>query len=69
MWGSGPLSNLPTVFGIIVSLDPLAYGVDGLRAALIGVPHFGPVIDALVLIVVVGILLVIGSRLFSRVQV
>ena len=64
-----PLSNLPKVFNIIVSLDPLAYGVDGLRAALIGVSHFGPGIDALVLIVVAGILLVIGSRLFSRVQV
>ena len=64
-----PLANLPPVFSVVVSLDPLAYGVDGLRAALIGVSHFGPVIDALVLIVVSGILLVIGSRLFSRVQV
>lgn len=64
-----PLSNLPPVFNIIVTLDPLAYGVDGLRAALIGVSHFGPLIDVLVLVVVAAILLAIGSRLFSRVQV
>jgi ABC-2 type transport system permease protein len=64
-----PLADLPAVFNIVVSLDPLAYGVDGLRAALIGVSHFGPDIDALVLILVASILLVIGSRLFSRIQV
>jgi ABC-2 type transport system permease protein len=64
-----PLANLPVVFNIVVSLDPLAYGVDGLRAALIGVSHFGPDIDALVLILVAGVLLVIGSRQFSRIQV
>jgi ABC-2 type transport system permease protein len=64
-----PLTNLPEALNIVVSLDPLAYGVDGLRAALIGVSHFGSGMDALVLILVAGILLVIGSRLFSRIQV
>jgi ABC-2 type transport system permease protein len=64
-----PLTNLPAALNIVVSLDPLAYGVDGLRAALIGVSHFGSGMDALVLILVAGILLVIGSRLFSRIQV
>lgn len=64
-----PLTNLPTAFSIVVSLDPLAYGVDGLRAALIGVSHFGPAIDAVVLVVVACILLAVGSRLFSRIQV
>ena len=53
-----PLTNLPTAFSIVVSLDPLAYGVDGLRAALIGVSHFGPAVDAVVLVVVACILLV-----------
>jgi ABC-2 type transport system permease protein len=64
-----PLTNLPRAFSIAVSLDPLTYGVDGLRSALIGVSHFGPVTDALVLIAVASILLVIGAWLFSRVQV
>ncbi len=64
-----PLTNLPTVLSLIVSLDPLAYGVDGLRAALIGVSHFGAAVDAAVLVVVTCFLLMIGSRLFARIQV
>lgn len=64
-----PLANLPPVLSVVVSLDPLAYGVDGLRSALIGVSHFGTAVDAIVLIVVACVLLVIGSRLFSRIQV
>jgi ABC-2 type transport system permease protein len=64
-----PLTGLPAAFALVVSLDPLAYGVDGLRVALRGVSHFGPALDAIVLIVVAAVLLVIGSRLFSRIQV
>ena len=64
-----PLTNLPRVFAFVVSLDPLAYGVDSLRGVLIGVSHFGPAIDAAVLMGVTAVLLVIGSWLFSRIQV
>ena len=64
-----PLTNLPPAFSVVVRLDPLAYGVDGLRSALIGVSHFGIAKNALVLTVVAGILLIIASRLFSRIQV
>jgi ABC-2 type transport system permease protein len=64
-----PLTNLPAGFKLVVSLDPLAYGVDGLRGSLLGVSHFGPAVDALVLVGVAGVLLVVGSRLFSRIQV
>jgi ABC-2 type transport system permease protein len=63
-----PLGSLPKVMGAVVSLDPLAYGVDGLRASLIGVSHFGLVLDSLVLVVVAALLLGIGSRLFSKIQ-
>jgi ABC-2 type transport system permease protein len=38
-----PLSNLPRVLNLIASLNPLSYGVDGLRLALIGVSHFGQI--------------------------
>src|SRR5205814_3445841 len=64
-----PLTNLAAGFKLVVSLDPLAYGVDGLRATLLGASHFGPAVDALVLVGVAGVLLVIGSRLFARIQV
>jgi ABC-2 type transport system permease protein len=64
-----PLNNLPTALAFVVRLDPLAYGVDGLRSALLGTSHFTPALDAAVLVVVAAILLVIGSRLFARIQV
>jgi ABC-2 type transport system permease protein len=64
-----PLNNLPKVFSVIVSLDPLAYGVDGMRTALLGLSHFGAVTDGLVMVVAAAVFLLIGSRLFSKVQV
>jgi ABC-2 type transport system permease protein len=64
-----PLTNLPRLFAAVVSMDPLAYGVDGIRGALIGVSHFSAALDFIVLLCVACLLLVIGSRLFSRIQV
>lgn len=64
-----PLNNLPQVLSVITKLDPLAYGVDGLRTTLIGVSHFGLAVDAAVLGTVTIILLLIGSRLFSKIEV
>lgn len=63
-----PLTNLPKALGIITSIDPLSYGVDGLRGALIGLSHFGLAIDLSVLCILAAIFLGIGSFLFSRIQ-
>ncbi len=35
-----PLTGLPKALEIIAKLDPLTYGVDGLRGALGGLGHF-----------------------------
>ena len=64
-----PLSNLPGALSVVTRLDPLTYGVDGLRSALIGVSTFGFVADLSVLFVVTLVFLTIGSRLFSKIQV
>jgi ABC-2 type transport system permease protein len=64
-----PLTNLPKVLAAITSIDPLAYGVDGLRATLIGISHFGVLTDGIVLLVVATLLVLIGSHLFSKIQV
>lgn len=64
-----PLTNLPGAISIITSVDPLTYGVDGLRGSLGGVAHFGLSIDLLVLSILSVILLGIGSILFERVQI
>jgi ABC-2 type transport system permease protein len=64
-----PLNNLPRVLGVVTAIDPLAYGVDGLRSTLIGGSHFGLPADAAVLVVVALVLLSIGSYLFSKIEV
>ncbi|HEX4227821.1 MAG TPA: ABC transporter permease [Bryobacteraceae bacterium] len=63
-----PLDNLPKLFAVIISADPLAYGVDALRSVLIGVTHFGLALDTAVLVAVGAVLLVIGSHFFSKIQ-
>jgi len=57
------------VLAAVTRVDPLSYGVDGLRTILIGVSHFGAALDAVVLAVLGVLLLGIGSYLFSKIQV
>jgi ABC-2 type transport system permease protein len=64
-----PLNNVPKPLAIITSLDPLSYGVDGLRGALIGASHFGILTDALVLAVVAVALLFFGAWRFSKIEI
>ena len=64
-----PLTNLPLPLAFVTRLYPLAYGVDGLRATLLGASHFGAPVDLAVLAVVAVIFLAGGARQFSRIQV
>ena len=64
-----PLNDLPGALSTITSLDPLAYGVDGLRTALTGISHFGLAADFFVLVLTTFVLVFIGSYLFSKIQV
>lgn len=64
-----PLTNLPQALNAVVTVDPLAYGVDGLRTLLVGGTHFGLWMDAAVLLAVATVLLFVGSHLFSKIQV
>jgi len=63
-----PLSNLPPVLTVLTRLDPLSYGVDGLRHALGGVTQFGLATDIAVLAVVAALMLALSSYLFSKIQ-
>lgn len=63
-----PLDNLPTGLMIATRLDPLAYGVDGLRGAFIGVSHMGTLLDVSVLAVLSALFLVLGAWAFSKIQ-
>lgn len=64
-----PLSGVPGVLNVIASVDPLSYGVDGLRGAITNSFHFGLPIDLLVLSISTAILIGIGSYLFSKIQI
>ncbi len=63
-----PLEHAPVALRVLSYLDPLSYGVDGMRAAMTGIVHFGFLIDAAVLGAVSALALVIGGYLFSRIQ-
>jgi ABC-2 type transport system permease protein len=64
-----PLSNLPAALTVLTRLDPLSYGVDGLRGAFIDQSHFGVVTDFGVLGALAALFLALGARAFSRIQV
>jgi ABC-2 type transport system permease protein len=64
-----PLGNLPGALALATRLDPLTYGVDGLRGAFIGATHFGFGVDGLVLGVVAAAFIGLGAWSFSRIQV
>jgi ABC-2 type transport system permease protein len=63
-----PLRDLPWVLDLLVRINPMSYGVDGLRGALTGVAFFNPALDVAVLAVVTVFLLFLGGYLFSRIQ-
>jgi ABC-2 type transport system permease protein len=64
-----PLNNLPRSIEIVTKIDPLTYGIDGLRGALIGVSHYSWQTDLLVVSVITAILIIIGTYLFSKIEV
>jgi len=63
-----PLARVPRTLALVASVDPLAYGVDGLRWSLIGLAHFGAATDLAVLATLSAIILTLGGYLFSRIQ-
>ena len=63
-----PLKDLPGVLRVVLHLNPLTYGVDGLRGSLTHVFSFGVVTDFAVLGVLTSLLLALGSYFFSRIQ-
>ncbi|MGB8259173.1 MAG: ABC transporter permease [Terracidiphilus sp.] len=66
-----PLTGLPRALAVVTRLDPLAYGIDGMRWVLLGPSHaaFNPLTDAAVLAAVGAVLLVIGAQRFSKIEV
>ncbi|MFZ1081453.1 MAG: ABC transporter permease [Candidatus Kryptoniota bacterium] len=64
-----PLQGVPKALDIIASIDPLTYGVDGLRYSFLSsTTTFGMATDLIVLVMITAILLGVGSYLFERIQ-
>lgn len=63
-----PLENLPSAIYFISRIDPLTYGVDGMRGALAGMSVFGIYNDFAIMVTLSVIVCIIGAFLFSRVE-
>ena len=64
-----PIKGLPTSLVYLARMNPLSYGVDGMRAALAGQTYFGFLADYSALVFITAILLILGSYLFSKIQI
>ena len=63
-----PLDSVPEALKMVATVDPLTFGIDGLRASLGGDIVYGLDVDLAVLCVLTVAVLMLGSRLFSRIQ-
>jgi ABC-2 type transport system permease protein len=51
---------------VLAYLDPLTYGVDGLRSVLIGVSVFPPLVDFGALCVFAAVFVMLGAYFFEK---
>jgi len=63
-----PIQSMPSWLKYIMYIDPLTYGVDGLRGTLIGISAFPLWLDFTVLIALCIALATLGSYFFSRME-
>lgn len=63
-----PLESAPQVLKLISSINPLTYGVDGLREILSGTVYLGINNDILILVFLSLLLLIISSYLFAKIE-
>jgi ABC-2 type transport system permease protein len=54
---------------VATRIDPLTYGIDGLRGAFVGASHFNASTDAAVLASIGAVFLALGAHSFSRIQI
>ena len=64
-----PLNKLPVGLRIATRINPLTYGIDGLRGAFVGTAHFSTATSVAVMSVVAVVFLMLGARSFARIQV
>lgn len=64
-----PLNNLPALLAFLTRVDPLTYGVDGMRSALIAQSQFSALLDGAVLGATATVLVGIGVWRFAKIEI
>jgi ABC-2 type transport system permease protein len=64
-----PVDGVPGTLHKLMRLNPLTYGVDGLRGALAGAFHFGVGMDFAFLGIAAAALLGVGTYFFSKIEI
>lgn len=64
-----PVKNFPNWLRPLSYLDPLTYGVDGLRFSLINFSQFSLILDLAILLIFDLLMVFLGSFLFNRTEV
>jgi ABC-2 type transport system permease protein len=63
-----PISSLPSWIAPVTLLDPLTYGVEGIRYGLTGVSQINPITSFIVLGSFAAVMTVLGAYLFKKVR-
>ena len=63
-----PLDSLPSAFKIITDLNPLSYGINGIRNSITALNPAGIFLDFSVLVVITLVVTLIGSYMFSKTE-
>jgi ABC-2 type transport system permease protein len=63
-----PVQNVSGTMKLVMSCNPLTYGIDGLRGVLTGVHHFSLLVDFGCLALVVGVTLFLVASLFDSLE-
>ena len=61
-----PLENFPVWLRYISKIDPLTYGVDGLRGALIGVSSFSIFYNFIFMVIFSSVMILLGAYFFEK---
>ena len=64
-----PLGEVPFLLNLLAALDPLSYGVDGLRGLLTDTSQFSVPTDVAVLSAIAAVVLALGSYRFTKLEV
>jgi len=64
-----PIDSLPSWLKTITLLNPLTYGVEGIRYGLLGTSHISPLISGLVLGSITLVMIILGAYLFRKIKV